>query len=104
MKRGKGIWIFFTRKRTVKEKIVDTVIGFGIPGATLFALIKTSSFSGAAAITSSLAILGIGATGMIGGICVLGVLMCGGLYIRPSIKIAAKPLIKRLRKRKKRRK
>ena len=54
-------------------KIAEVIAGFGVPGLVLFMLIAASPWSGAAAITSSLAVLG-GPFGMLGGIATMGVL------------------------------
>ena len=53
-------------------EIVGLIAGFGVPGLVLVMLIATSSWSGAAAIASSLAALG--PFGMLGGIATMGVL------------------------------
>lgn len=54
------------------DKIAEFIAGFGVPGLVLVMLITTSFWSGAAAITSSLAALG--PFGMLGGIAAMGVL------------------------------
>ena len=48
------------------DKIVEKIVGLGVPGLILLVAINISGYAGAAAITSSLAILG-GPAGMIGG-------------------------------------
>lgn len=53
------------------DKIVEKIVGLGIPGLILLVAINVSGYAGAAAISSSLAILG-GPAGMLGGIGVLG--------------------------------
>ena len=53
-------------------EIVGLIAGFGVPGLVLVMLITSLPLSGAAAITSSLAVLG--PFGMLGGIAVVGVL------------------------------
>ncbi|WP_418637407.1 hypothetical protein [Winogradskyella sp.] len=53
------------------DKIVEKIVGLGIPGLILLVAINVSGYAGAAAITSSLAILG-GPAGMLGGIGILG--------------------------------
>ncbi len=53
------------------DKIVEKIVGLGIPGLILLVAINISGYAGAAAITSSLAILG-GPAGMLGGLGVLG--------------------------------
>ena len=55
------------------DKIIDKIVGLGLPGLLLLLLIGTSGLAGAAAITASLALLG-GPFGMLGGIAVLGIL------------------------------
>lgn len=52
------------------DKIAEFIAGFGVPGLVLVMLITTSFWSGAAAITSSLAALG--PFGMLGGIAAMG--------------------------------
>ena len=98
-KKDNSVWKIFIREKSFKEKVFDTVMGFGIPGVTLFTLIKTSPFAGAAATTSSLAALG--PFGMIAGICSLGVLMVGGLYLRPFYNFC-KEILNKKKKRKNR--
>lgn len=53
------------------DKIVEKIVGLGVPGLILLVAINVSGYAGAAAITSSLAILG-GPAGMLGGLGVLG--------------------------------
>lgn len=52
------------------QKAVAGLVGLGVPGLVLLALLATSGFAGAAATTSSLALLG-GPAGMLGGVTVL---------------------------------
>ena len=52
------------------QKAVAALVGLGVPGLVLLAVMATSGFAGAAAITSALATLG-GPAGMIGGIAAL---------------------------------
>lgn len=53
------------------DKVVEKIVGLGIPGLVLLVAISVSGLAGAAAITSALALLG-GPLGMLGGIGVLG--------------------------------
>ncbi len=53
------------------DKIVEKIVGLGIPGLILLVAINVSGYAGAAAITTSLAVLG-GPAGMVGGLGVLG--------------------------------
>ena len=55
---------------SIFQKAVAALVGLGVPGLVLLAVMATSSFAGAAAITSSLALLG-GPAGMIGGVAAL---------------------------------
>ena len=55
------------------DQIVDKIAALGVPGLVLFVVMSVSGWAGAAAITTSLALLG-GPFGMLGGIAVLGVL------------------------------
>jgi hypothetical protein len=55
---------------TLFQKAVAALVGLGVPGLVLLAVMATSGFAGAAAITSSLAVLG-GPAGMIGGVAAL---------------------------------
>jgi len=52
------------------EKVVQGLVGLGVPGLVLLVAVATSGYAGAAALTSALATLG-GPLGMIGGIAVL---------------------------------
>ncbi len=52
------------------QKAVAALVGLGVPGLVLLAVMATSGFAGAAAITSSLALLG-GPAGMVGGVAAL---------------------------------
>jgi len=52
------------------DKVVDKLAGMGVAGLVLAIVISISGYAGAAALTSSLALLG-GPWGMIGGIGVL---------------------------------
>lgn len=52
------------------QKVVDGLVGLGVPGLVLLFAMATSGFAGAAAITTALASLG-GPFGMLGGIAVL---------------------------------
>ena len=55
------------------DKIVNKIVGLGVPGLVLLIAMSVSGWVGAAAITSALAMLG-GPFGMLGGIAVLGIL------------------------------
>ena len=55
------------------DKIVNKIVGLGVPGLVLLVAMAVSGWVGAAAITSALAMLG-GPFGMLGGIAVLGIL------------------------------
>jgi hypothetical protein len=52
------------------QKAVSALVGMGIPGLVLLAVMATTGFAGAAAITTALAALG-GPFGMLGGITLL---------------------------------
>ncbi|MGA9670414.1 MAG: hypothetical protein WBQ94_14470 [Terracidiphilus sp.] len=52
------------------QKAVEVLVGMGVPGLILLAVMVTSGFAGAAAITTALAALG-GPFGMLGGITLL---------------------------------
>ena len=52
------------------QNAVSALVGLGVPGLVLLAVMATSGFAGAAAITSALATLG-GPAGMVGGIAAL---------------------------------
>ncbi len=56
------------------DKLAEKIAALGIPGLVLLIVLTTSGFYGAAALTSSLALLG-GPLGMLGGIAVLGLLV-----------------------------
>jgi hypothetical protein len=53
------------------DDVADKIAGAGIAGLVLLAVMATTGFAGAAAVTAALAILG-GPAGMIGGVIVLG--------------------------------
>ncbi len=54
------------------DKIIEKIVGLGVPGLILVVAISVSGYAGAAAITVALASLG-GPLGMLGGIGVLGI-------------------------------
>jgi len=62
------------------DKIVEKIVGLGVPGLILLVAISVGGYAGAAALTSGLAILG-GPLGMLGGIGVLGL----SVYISQAI-------------------
>lgn len=51
------------------DKIVDKIVGIGVPGIMLMVAISMTGLTGAAAITTALALLGPG--GMVGGVITL---------------------------------
>ena len=53
------------------DELVKKIAALGLPGVVLIVVMATTGFTGAAAITTALAILG-GPAGMLGGIAVLG--------------------------------
>lgn len=55
------------------DQIVDKIAALGVPGLVLLVAMAITGWSGAAALTSALALLG-GPFGMLGGVAVLGVL------------------------------
>ncbi|MGI2905310.1 hypothetical protein [Tolypothrix sp. VBCCA 56010] len=54
------------------DEVIRTVAALGLPAIILVIVMATTGLSGAAAITSALAILG-GPAGMVGGIVALGI-------------------------------
>jgi len=62
------------------DELVKKIAALGLPGVILIIVMATTGLTGAAAITTALAILG-GPAGMLGGIAVLGltVLITDGL-------------------------
>lgn len=56
--------------RGLFQKAVEVLVGMGVPGLILLAVMATTGFAGAAAITTALAALG-GPFGMLGGITLL---------------------------------
>lgn len=63
-------WAFINHKGGTMDKVIDKLAGMGVAGLVLAIVISISGYAGAAALTSSLALLG-GPWGMIGGIGVL---------------------------------
>ncbi len=55
------------------DKLVDNIVGLGVPGLVLLIAMSATGWIGAAALTTALAALG-GPLGMLGGIAVLGIL------------------------------
>ncbi len=55
------------------DRIVDKIAALGVPGLVLLVAMSITGWTGAAAITAALAMLG-GPFGMLGGIAVLGIL------------------------------
>ena len=53
------------------DEVVRKIAGIGLPGVILIITMATTGFTGAAAITTALAMLGPG--GMLGGIALLGI-------------------------------
>lgn len=62
------------------DKLVEKIVGLGIPGLVLLVAISASGYAGAAALTTALSTLG-GPLGMLGGIGVLGI----SVYISQGI-------------------
>ncbi|WP_017304530.1 hypothetical protein [Spirulina subsalsa] len=54
------------------DKVIDKIAALGLPAVILTIVMATTGLSGAAAITTALAILG-GPWGMLGGIAALGI-------------------------------
>ena len=78
------------------EKIISKLSGLGVVGLVLAVVLSTSGFAGAAALTSSLALLG-GPFGMLGGIAFLGILLIVGTEIsKYEIEKIAEGIIKKL--------
>ncbi|MPY65761.1 hypothetical protein F8S09_03490 [Deinococcus sp. SDU3-2] len=79
------------------DKIIDKIVGLGVPGLVLLFLVGASGFAGAAAITSSLALLG-GPLGMMGGIAMLGILaMISRSIARYGFDNLARATVKRMK-------
>ncbi|ACS79495.1 hypothetical protein [Maridesulfovibrio salexigens] len=56
------------------DKVVDKLVGLGVPGLVLLIVMASTGLAGAAALTAALAALG-GPFGMLGGLAVLGLLV-----------------------------
>jgi hypothetical protein len=79
------------------DEIAEKLTALGVPGLILVYLVSTSSFFGAAAITSSLALLG-GPAGMLGGIATLGVIsLISGAIATYGTEAIAVALVKNLK-------
>lgn len=62
------------------DKIIEKIVGLGVPGLILLVTISASGYAGAAALTTALAAIG-GPLGMLGGIGVLGL----SVYVSQAI-------------------
>ncbi|HOX44555.1 MAG TPA: hypothetical protein PK668_13225 [Myxococcota bacterium] len=56
------------------DRIVDKIVGLGVPGLVLLIAVYVGGYAGGAALVAALAALG-GPLGMIGGIALLGILV-----------------------------
>ncbi len=87
-----GYWKAF--RKAIREldidKIAALIAAFGVPGLVLVVLVTVSPWAGAAAITSSLALLG-GPLGMIGGI---GAMILLALIGRATAKLGFMPVFR----------
>lgn len=55
------------------DRLVEEIVGLGVPGLVLVSVVGSSGFAGAAAMTTALSALG-GPVGMMGGVALLGVI------------------------------
>ena len=87
------------RKQIISfDALVSLLASLGVPGLVLWVAIVATGLSGAAAITTALAALGPG--GMIGGICVLGIIgLAAQGASKYSFEAVFKAVIKELYKR-----
>lgn len=81
------------------DKIVEKLVGLGVPGLVLLVAVSTSGLSGGAAIVTALSTLG-GPFGMMGGLTVLGGLtLIGDAIGEYGVELIFKEVLKGLKQR-----
>jgi len=79
------------------DELVNKLAGLGVAGLVLVGLVATSSFVGAVAITTSLALLG-GPFGMIGGAIALTLIAAiSSMIAKVGVETLAKAVVKKLK-------
>lgn len=79
------------------DELVDKLAGLGVAGLVLVGLVATSSYAGAVAITTSLALLG-GPFGMIGGVLVLTLIAAiSSTIAKVGVEALAKAVVQKLK-------
>lgn len=78
------------------DELVNKLAGMGVAGLVLVGLVATSSYAGAVAITTSLALLG-GPFGMLGGVVVLTLIASvSSMIAKVGVETFAKAVVKKL--------
>jgi uncharacterized membrane protein len=78
------------------DELVNKLAGMGVAGLVLVGLVATSSYAGAVAITTSLALLG-GLFGMLGGVVVLTLIASvSSMIAKVGVETFAKAVVKKL--------
>jgi hypothetical protein len=79
------------------DELVNKIAGLGVAGLVLLGLVATSSYAGAVAITTSLALLG-GPFGMIGGAVALTLISAiSSMIAKVGVETLAKAIVKKLK-------
>jgi uncharacterized membrane protein len=79
------------------DELVNKLAGLGVAGLVLVGLVATSSYAGAVAITTSLALLG-GPFGMIGGAVALTLIAAiSSMIAKVGVETLAKAVVKQLK-------
>jgi uncharacterized membrane protein len=79
------------------DELVNKLAGLGVAGLVLVGLVATSSYVGAVAITTSLAVLG-GPFGMIGGAVALTLIAAiSSMIAKVGVETLAKAVVKKLK-------
>jgi hypothetical protein len=90
------VWIWILIRQTIMDELVNKLAGLGVAGLVLVGLVATSSYVGAVAITTSLALLG-GPFGMIGGAVALTLIAAiSSMAAKVGIEVLAKAVVQKL--------
>lgn len=87
----------FLGGQAIMDELVNKLAGLGVAGLVLVGLVSTSSYAGAVAITTSLALLG-GPFGMIGGAVTLTLIAAiSSMIAKVGVETLAKAVVKQLK-------